>query len=156
METYIINGHEIEYDTFDLTNMELFESERRFAMERATDLQKVTDENAVDTMREMCEMVRDFFDVLLGEGSSEKFFGTGRNIVVEMSALTKFLQEVSANVEQAANSLAFDTLAHPPMNRQQRRDAQRKAEREKRRQEAIQRAAAKTGKENALRSSREA
>lgn len=29
METYIINGQKVEYDTFELSNMELFDSEVR-------------------------------------------------------------------------------------------------------------------------------
>ena len=41
MESYRINGIDVEYDTFDLTNMELFDSEYR----RVTDFaRKVKDE----------------------------------------------------------------------------------------------------------------
>ena len=47
METYRVNGYEVEFDIFDLTNLELFESERNFAMKRAEEMQAgVTDGNA--------------------------------------------------------------------------------------------------------------
>ena len=143
MDTYIINGHEVEFDIFDLTSLELFESERAFAMRRAEEVQNSND-NTVNAVREMCEIVRDFFDVLLGEGTSEKLFGTRRNVMVEMSALTKFLQDVSGVIDRAGTQLFASTPERPRLNRQQRREAERKAEREKRRQEAAQRAATKT------------
>ena len=142
MDTYIINGHEVEFDIFDLTSLELFESERTFAMKRAEEIQSNND-NAVNTVREMCEIVRDFFDVLLGEGTSEKLFGTRRNIMVEMSALTKFMRDVSSMIDRAETQFFESTSECPRLNRQQRREAERKAERERRRQEAAQCASSK-------------
>ena len=144
METYRVNGYEVEFDIFDLTNLELFESERNFAMKRAAEMQAgVTDGNALETLHEMCEIVRDFFDVVLGVGISNKIFGARRNVMTEMSALTKFLQDVSDVMDRAKTQILqveSNSPTRPPMNRQQRREAERKAEREKRRQEAAQRA----------------
>lgn len=142
METYDINGHQIEYDIWDQINLELFESERKHTLERMDQLENaLTDENAISALREICETVRDFFDVILGEGSSDEIFGTRMNAVRESAAMVKFVDDVSK------------TLAHPPiassaaqtMNRQQRRERERAAEREKRRMEAAARVAVKNG-----------
>ena len=75
METYIVNGCEVEFDIFDLTNLELFESERNFAMKRAEEMQAgVTDGNALETLHEMCEIVRGLFRCRAGRGIPIKFW----------------------------------------------------------------------------------
>lgn len=142
MDKYIINGHEIEFDTWDQVNLELFDSERKRTMEMMKQIEDdLNDENAVASLREISDVIRDFFDTVLGEGSSDKIFGDRVNAVKESAAMIKFVEDVS------------DTLARPPIkpspaqttNRQQRREQERAAEREKRRMEAAARVAVKNG-----------
>ena len=99
MDKYVINGCEIEFDTWDQTNLELFESERKRAVERTERLQKeMTDKNAISSLREICETARDFFDVVLGEGMSNKIFGERMNAIREATAMIAFVGDVSENL----------------------------------------------------------
>lgn len=147
MDKYIINGHEIEFDTWDQINLELFDSERKRTMEMIKQIEDdLNDENAVASLREISDVIRDFFDTVLGEGSSDEIFGDRVNAVKESAAMIKFIEDVS------------DTFARPPIipspaqatNRQQRRKQERATEREKRRMEAAARVAVKNGSVNAI------
>lgn len=138
MEVYKINGVDVEYDTFDLVNMELFGTE----VERLT---KFADENkgktyetfgdSVSDLRVLCENILDFFDCLFGEGTAKRIFGDRINAMVITKEYHDFVAEVSA----AMTAGLGDTGSAPAMNREQRRAA----EREQRRAEARKRAEAK-------------
>ena len=66
MDKYIINGHEIEFDTWDQVNLELFDSERKRTMEMMKQIEDdLNDENAVASLREISDVIRDFFDTVL-------------------------------------------------------------------------------------------
>ena len=133
METYRINGQEIEFDTFDLVNLELFDSEvKRLA---AIDRQKAPTDFSY--MREMCEGIRDFFDTLCGEGTAEKCFGNRMNARELLDAYAGFVQDIQSTVQAYQSSYdGFGGPAEAPVNREQRRAM----ERQKRRQEARERA----------------
>lgn len=135
METYIVNGVSVEYDTFDLANMELFGTEverlKNFA-DSIKGKQYETFADSVSELREMCEGIKDFFDCVVGEGTSEKVFGTRVNGLDMTQAYYDFVAEVSARMQNA-----FSAPVAPAMNREQRRAA----ERARRREEATQRAA---------------
>ena len=137
METYIVNGVAIEYDTFDLVNMELFGTE----VERLKDFADSINgkpynafADSVADLREMCEGIKDFFDCVVGEGTSEKVFGTRVNALDMTQAYHNFVAEVSAKMQNG-----FSAPVAPAMNIEQRRAA----EREKRRAEAKEKAEAK-------------
>lgn len=138
MDVYVINGVSVEYDTFDIVNMELFGTEverlKNFAEEnrgKAYD----TFADSVSDLRAMCEGVLDFFDCLLGEGMSKTIFGDRINAVTITNAYHTFVAEVSAVMSAGFNGASPE----PAMNREQRRAA----ERAKRRAEAEERAKAK-------------
>ena len=137
METYIVNGVAIEYDTFDLVNMELFGTE----VERLKDFSDSINgkqynafADSVSDLREMCEGIKDFFDCVVGEGTSEKVFGTRVNALDMTQAYHNFVAEVSAKMQNG-----FSAPVAPAINREHRRAA----EREKRRAEAKEKAEAK-------------
>ena len=135
METYIINGIEFEYDTFDLVNMEIYRDEVKRVEELAELSKNVTVDNYVEIIREMCEGVMDAFDTIVGEGTSELLFGGRVNAKTVPQAWNDFAKAVASNLnESGVNSAAV------PMNREQRR----RAERERRREEARKRVAART------------
>lgn len=137
MDTYIVNGVSVEYDTFDLVNMELFGTEvERLTKFANSSKGKVYDTfaDSVSDLRELCEGVKDFFDCVLGEGMSEKIFGNRVNALDMTQAYYTFVAEVSAKMQTG-----FSAPAAPALNREQRRAA----EREQRRAEAKARAEAK-------------
>lgn len=134
METYIVNGVAVEYDTFDLVNMELFGTEVERLKDFADSIKGKRYETFADSvsdLREMCEGIKDFFDCVVGEGTSEKVFGDRVNALDMTQAYNTFVDEVSAKMR--------DGFSAPTMNREQRRSA----EREQRRAEAAARAEAK-------------
>lgn len=134
METYIVNGVAVEYDTFDLVNMELFGTEVERLKDFADSIKGKRYETFADSvsdLREMCEGIKDFFDCVVGEGTSEKVFGDRVNALDMTQAYNTFVDEVSAKM--------LDGFSAPTMNREQRRAA----EREQRRAEAAARAEAK-------------
>lgn len=135
METYIINGIEFEYDTFDLVNMEIYRDAVKRVAELAELPKNVTVDNYVEIIREMCEGVMDAFDTIVGEGTSELLFGGRVNAKTVPQAWNDFTKAVASNIEgSGVNSAGVAT------NREQRR----KAERERRREEARKRVAART------------
>lgn len=137
MDTYIVNGVSVEYDTFDLVNMELFGTEVERLKDFADSIkgkQYNVFADSVADLREMCEGIKDFFDCVVGEGTSEKVFGTRVNALDMTQAYHNFVAEVSAKMQNG-----FSAPVAPAMNREQRRAA----EREKRRAEAAARAEAK-------------
>lgn len=144
MEEYIINGVKIDYDTFDLANMELFDSEVKRVKEdvEAAQREDWKKENYIQILREQCYSIMDFFDTVLGEGSAKKIFGNRVNVLEIISAYKKFTEDVT-NTRSELGGLGVNAknavqIPHPT-NREQRRAA----ERQMRRQEAAARAAAK-------------
>ena len=135
METYRINGIDVEYDTFDLANMELFDSEYR----RVTDFARRAKDEAetesyLTVLRALCEEICDFFDTVLGEGTAQKLFGGRMNVREITDSYRSFTRDVVAQMStQAAAGIAAPSA---PGNREQRRAALR----EQRRQEAAVRA----------------
>lgn len=130
MDTYIVNGVSVEYDTFDLVNMELFGTEVERLKDFADSIkgkQYETFADSVSDLREMCEGIKDFFDCVVGEGTYEKVFGTHVNALDMTQAYYNFVAEVSARMQNG-----FSAPVAPAMNREQRRAA----EREQRRAEA--------------------
>lgn len=125
MEKYIINGVEVEYDTFDLVNIELMENEKARLKELGEQKKGC---NSVQDLRILCEAVFDFFDTVIGEGTSEKVFGGKMNVKDIFNAYAGFLVEVKSQCVLLHGGKK-ETVQ---MNREQRRAA----EREKRRAEA--------------------
>ena len=117
METYIINGIEVEYDTFDLVNMEVYRDEVKRVAALHELSNNVTEDNYVEIIREMCEGVMDAFDTVIGEGTSELLFGGKVNAKTVPQAWHDFKTAVIANMN------SVDVAE--PMNREQRRAAAR-------------------------------
>ena len=137
MDTYIVNGVSVEYDTFDLVNMELFGTEVERLKDFADSIKGKQYNDFADSvadLREMCEGIKDFFDCVVGEGTSEKVFGTRVNALDMTQAYHNFVAEDNAKMQNG-----FSAPVAPAMNIEQRRAA----EREKRRAEAAARAEAK-------------
>lgn len=122
METYSINGVEVEYDTFDLVNMEVYRDEVKRVADLSELAKDVTTENYIEIIREMCEGVMDAFDTIIGEGTSNLLFGGKVNAKTIPAAWAEFNVAVGAQLNSASPA--------PTMNREQRRAAERAARRE--------------------------
>lgn len=138
METYNINGVEIQYDTFDLVNLELYTNGVTEIAEVGKRVEEMIQEdpakNGIKAIRIMCNAFMDFFDVLCGEGTSKKCFGDNVNTRDIIDAYAKFCEEVSATV----SSMKVDS--NPPSSPSIMDDSRLRAEkRAKLRAEAEQR-----------------
>ena len=131
METYVINGHEVEYDTFDLDAMERYDQEVKRIKDGADALKNsgVSPDNYIPCLREQCEAILDFFDVVLGDGAAQTIFGGKTNIKEILGAYQAFTADV-ANAIRGFTPAA----AAAPGNREQRRAMEREA----RRKQAVQ------------------
>lgn len=128
METYTINGVNVEYDTFDTVNIRLSQMEAK-RMSREMDAIDKTDP---DVLYEVCLLIRDYFDTVVGEGTSDKCFGTKNNVRDLTLAYAKFVEDVLNTMRSAENISipdASDNIATVPANREQRRAAERAARR---------------------------
>ena len=94
METYQICGHAVEYDTFDLENMERFDRETR----RVTQIcQGVSDgQDYLAVAKQYAESILAFFDGVLGEGMARELFGARVNIRDVLHAYHQFSTAVAA------------------------------------------------------------
>ena len=140
METYIVNGKEVQHDTFDLEQMELLDGEILRVSEAAesVDSSSLSGTNYIGIIRAQCENVMDAFDTVLGEGTSEYLFGGKVNAKEILHAWRQFVADVMKQRSNIAGD-ATDSAASAVLNREQRRAL----ERERRRAEAKQRAQAK-------------
>lgn len=137
MERYIINGVEVEYDTFDLVNMELYDSEVRRIAKAAESMQDADANNYIQVVRAMCDDIMDAFDTILGDGSSQKIFGGKVNAKIIPDAWKSFTRSVAEQMSK----IGGEETAVVHLNREQRRAA----ERAKRKEEARARVAQRTG-----------
>lgn len=96
MEAYIINGCEVQYDTFDLEAMALFDSETQKVGSEAKKVvaDGMTADNYIGIVRKQCENIMSFFDTLLGEGASSEIFGDRINVKTVTLSYRKFCDDV--------------------------------------------------------------
>ena len=141
MDTYIINGVEVELDTFDAVTLDLMVSEADI-LSNAEDKFKREAEEGRPNFTEYADAIRDFFDVLIGEGTSEKCFGKSRNIMVlhqEAIGFASALYYKVAGMQAVEPAVKESPVVN--LNREQRRAK----EREERRKAAQCRAAQRNG-----------
>lgn len=117
MEKYIINGVEVEYDTFDLDNMEALDRAAKQIQDDVNALQarRADGEDAMKLLREQANLFLDFFDDVLGDGSARKIFGDRVNIMKIANGYKEFTDAVAAQQTKLSESVG------KPVNREQRR-----------------------------------
>lgn len=121
MDTYSINGVEVEYDTFDMDAMQARIEE--LTVVDAVDKETVEGEDIFARLRRLCEARLDFFDAVLGDGMAEKIFGHKVNAQAIMRGFEDFNRGVNDHIAQLP-AVAKGTRPVPaPVNRAQRRAA---------------------------------
>ena len=148
MEKYIINGKEIEYDTFDLAAMELFDSEVTRVKEEMERIQPedIESQGYLNILRKQCETVLDFFDTVIGEGTSKTIFGDRVNI----KEITEAYRSLCSDVTDARKNVFCTAVPSPVTETGDNRAQRRQEERQKRREEAARRAAIKVPKDGKM------
>lgn len=81
-----ICGQELELDLFDADVMEVYEKAMNEVVERAKESKKHTEVSNAEGIREMCGIVKDFFDKVFGDGTAEKLLKGKNNLAVCMDA----------------------------------------------------------------------
>ena len=66
-----ICGQELELDLFDADTMEVYEKSMDEVVKRAEESKKHTELSNADGIREMCGIVKNFFDEVFGDGTAE-------------------------------------------------------------------------------------
>lgn len=120
MDKYIVNGVEIEYDTFDLDSIECWEREILQVSDETNTT--VTGESPTDRLRRICNAFLDFFDAVCGGGTARKVFGDHVNVKDIYTGYGSFVQQVSAASNEFTASIRADR--QPTGNRAQRRAAE--------------------------------
>ena len=128
---FTINGVELEIDLMDLDERERFED---CFINTNEEIQKITmkkTDKPIDQLREICDLISDFFDDLFGEGTSDMIFENnkyhiGKNLVaIQEVAKEKIRQEKEFDdMLKESASISIDTQFKP--NREQRRLTERK------------------------------
>ena len=81
-----ICGQELELDLFDADTMEVYEKSMDEVVKRAEESNKHTELSNADGIREMCGIVKNFFDEVFGDGTAEKLFKGKNNLAICMDA----------------------------------------------------------------------
>lgn len=81
-----ICGQELELDLFDADVMEVYEKSMDKVVKRAEETKKHTEKSNADGIREMCGIVKDFFDEVFGGGTADKLFKDKNNLAICMDA----------------------------------------------------------------------
>lgn len=116
-----ICGQELELDLFDADTMEKFEKSLDKVVNRANESKTHTELSNADGIREMCGIVKDFFDEVFGDGTAEKLFKDKNNLAICMDAfgtVTSEANKMKGQVKTITNKYN--------MNRAQRRQEGKK------------------------------
>lgn len=121
METYVINGVEIQHDTFDVEAIALWDQEVDRVAEESQRPRK-DGETPAAQLRRICQAMLDLFDRVCGEGTARAVFGDRVNIKAIYEGYTAFSQQINENIQGFAQeaSVLFDEPAAQG-NRAQRR-----------------------------------
>ena len=92
-----ILGIEIEtdFDYNDADDVEKFEKLSKKAGEKLKEIRKNQEKvSRADIIRNGCNIIFDFFDELIGEGTHNKIFGTKTNLTKCIKAFEDFIEEI--------------------------------------------------------------
>lgn len=118
METYVVNGVTLEYDTFDLEAME----RRQKELEVVKEVCRQEEGGTYEKIRNVCNAMLDFFDAVIGPGTAVKVCGERVNVKTINDAYRDFNDQVNKRLAEYKSGFAQqDNTAQQHMNRAQRR-----------------------------------
>lgn len=105
---FTINGVELEYDAFDVATAGRYKLCRNHV---SKEVDRAKEFEIPESLDIMCNAVRKGFDVLFGDGTSEKVFGDGNNIRTATEAFNALLEEDERQGKDFAKNGNVKTLA---------------------------------------------
>ena len=114
MKTFKYGNFEIEIDNTDVEFLEKFEAADEYYNKTAQELD--TSGTASNMMRQTCELFKNTFEMMLGEGSYEKMFGQRRSAEENIKVYKSLIETIADYSETTA--LLSEVTAR---NRAQRR-----------------------------------
>ena len=119
-KTWEINGLSLPIDLEDADVMERYEN--AFALMSEAEKSIPKDGKASERIRAYCQMFRDLYDRIFGDGTSEKIFaGQPTNAAVYEDVYDSFLASVREQTVRAAERRAERLGKYRPANREQKR-----------------------------------
>lgn len=109
-----LNGHEIDFDVFDLENMAAYQDGCATVSEIYNQPPE-EGKTAIDRLRTMCDATLEFFEGCLGAEQTRAVFGERLNVKTLAEAFSVFTTSVNAEMEQ------FGAKMTSGMNRAARR-----------------------------------
>lgn len=104
MAEIIVRGQELEGDFFDADFMERYEKATVKMYEIATAGTEKKYDSVADAFRQQCEVARQYFDEIFGDGTSERLFGEKMNLKDHMEAIAE-LTDCAARSKKEVNDL---------------------------------------------------
>lgn len=123
LTTFRYNGHEYNFDIENIDDAERWEA--AFEKMKATEKSIKKDGKKSEYIRGYCQMIRDLFDDLFGEGASKDICGEALNSRTDTEAYNSLISFVADQTEaglEQKNAIASNFL-----NRAQRRAAAKAA-----------------------------
>ena len=118
-----IKNIEVDFNFLDADDMERFEVECE-KVKRECDIKQKEEMSYSQVIREECRIIKNFFNNVFGEGTSEKIFGAKNNLEEHVNAFEDVVKE---KIEQQKRLQATYDRYQP--NRQERRYNQFKGKR---------------------------
>ena len=104
MASIVVLGKELDGDFFDADFMERYETATQDLYEKAADEINRKHKKASGAFRAQCEVAREYFDRVFGEGTADMLFGEKRNLKTHMEAIAE-LTECAARSKKEVNDL---------------------------------------------------
>lgn len=109
METYLVNGVEIEYDTFDIDRLEAYEQGTKQVAEACERDQE--NESVHDKLRRVCQAITGFFDSVCGDGTAREIFGESTNVKAIYTGYRSFTEAVNRAMQDCADEMGAASQA---------------------------------------------
>ena len=116
---YVINGVEITYDTFDIDNMDRWDTEIKHVSDDTK--MSIPGETPLQRLRRICNTILDFFDAVCGDGTAHQIFGDHVNVKDIYTSYNDFVSQVTRTSKQFASEMAAMHGTNTAGNRAQRR-----------------------------------
>jgi len=110
-----LNGIEFEIDFTDADTIEKIENGIEIIDKKINDIESNLNENTslAEGVKQACEILKDFLDDVLGEGSSEKLFGSKNSLILCIRVYQDLINERNRqydNLQKVVDEYSPDRL----------------------------------------------
>lgn len=125
MSKMLFHGVELEIDLMDADIMEMFENNLEKIANEIKEPTQYDGKKASEQIRLQCDYVDKFFEDTFGAGTSEKLFGTSKNIRERLEAFG-IAANLGKQTGEEAKAIMKEYAPERVQNRAQRRENKRK------------------------------